>query len=575
MNDQAGSTNWFNVLRQVNYLVCVVMAAAATYLLDPTIADLGVALSPDRTALIGVFLLYTAFVLGFATRYPTASSGNAFADIFLLFVVGSIPLMALGGLQLAFAAQALFVSEPPNLFIALLGIPGVLSFAAMVFVDIEKKRAEISANDDPSTTSDAGKVDVRRGVVANFLFGAVFAAYMAVFVLWLTVGIWLYYRLQGLMFEGATFDLQAFGDELDDLFHRMLPTAVGVLIAVVVVVPAIGIVTVLLQWISHRGARRANRDLSVQEIEFIETSEAAVRAYAERQGYTRYVWTYNLAYLVLLLFMMGLALLLGLSTGAGADVPAGSESAGGLRLYFQDVGPSLVVLVFAGILWTSLPAMVISRLSRRYSERAAWISLATNEAYLTVRGRLTTFVRTDRLSRVNAFDPGRFLHETSLSFEPYFFYPTVAVTLFAGYLLFLDRNNYDLLTEDNIEVVEYWSLEKIQFGYDDVERVELTCYFDKKGNAQTGYELFLPQGHTVDIFEKMDLKTRLAAYEAVDRKLVDARVPFKFATRKPWFEAESYAYDPACVETLTRDLDSTARDRAKRLFRLADWQPLS
>lgn len=569
-------TRWFAAFVPMNYGVSAAMVATSVYLLDPLLFDPSGAHEPGRWNLVAGFLIYAAFVLAFGTAYPRVQTKSATLNMFLVFAVGSVPLMAVGFMELALAVQALF-AEPMRFWVALLAVPGTLSLLAMFNADVEVEKAERAEELEAAETitADSGKGNAGSTLKAHVLAGLLLAPAMAVLAVWIGAAFGLYYMLAATLLADKRFDEEALGSQVALLWHAVVPVALPTVLAIALIMPAIGIVVALLRWISLRGARNANRDLTAEEMVYIEESEKVVRAYAEARGYSKGYWLVAIGYLPLLIGMMGATLYVSFNIERWlGPVVAGRADAGDVFLYINDVGFSLLILLFASILWTAVPGMVAARFSKQLGERSGWMNVGVQEQYVSLTGRLTNFVRTGRLKPRAPIDPGRFLIEAGRSLEPFMLYPAVGLTILGLVFWQLDRGDYELITGRYIEVVDYWTQQPTRFAYADVESVEIECWFGKNDSLDVAYRIKLPDGHSVDLFDAGAIADQLSAYEKVEAHLVAAGARFDFATREPWGKAAFYAYHSDCVIRLAAEHDASTAERVRRLMRLDAWEQL-
>jgi hypothetical protein len=234
----------------------------------------------------------------------------------------------------------------------------------------------------------------------------------------------------------------------------------------------------------------------------------------------------------------------------------------GWHVYERTMGASAIVMMFAGILWGGLPNAIISRLWRSYSEMAGWSGFATGQTAPEPYLRLA--VSSGALSPEQRFDPGHFLHRLNTMFEPYFFFPAVLVSFAAAIAWHHDMSRYHVLTDRYVEVMSYWTLERQRYPYSAVRGVELECFIDN-GRPVASYEILLPDGFSVDLFDKTSFADHVTDLARVDA-LIPAAEPRTFVIR----EGQS-AYDPICVEALAAALPEDDAGRLRAVFRTETW----
>jgi hypothetical protein len=322
-----------------------------------------------------------------------------------------------------------------------------------------------------------------------------------------------------------------------------------------------------------KAPQAVERTLTAAETAFVAASENTVVAYAEQRHFD---W-YGLAYL-LVLFLAICAGSLGLITYGHliATAPLPQGDGGRFYLLHTPTGPASIGLIFVLWTWLFFPSLLLSRLSRSFSESMGWLTVggapefSDGKDHLWLRHVLTKAVRAGRLSPQTAIDPGRFLNEINLSWTPYFLFSGLVVAVITGALLHLDRRNYELVTESFIEVVDYWSGTKSRFNYSDVTRVAVSCWRDDRRAREGGrldpfdhlrpsYLIYLPNGRAIDLLRGRDLTADLDAFEIVDVKLSAKHVRV---------DAVFTAAEQACLEETVQSQPSSSHARLRQLLRI-------
>lgn len=570
---------WVSALAPVIGMVAGVMVVAGIYLLDPAAIDFGFALDAGRTWLVGVYLIAAGFAFAYVLAWPKGiESGSITVDLLANFLIGEISHFVYGGISLAIGGQALFAS-PPNFWAAALLVPGLLSMT-IALSDNKDKKEEAADEEGDATSPESGQVNFGATTLFLIMYGAIYAAYMFAAFVWIGLAFWLYYTLKAVILDGAAFDTTAAGASLWTVVVNALPTAAPLAIVIALVVVGIGVIGVLFQWLSQRGSPDGNRELSEAEIAYIDASAETVGAYSKAQGYDRNVWVIQAFGLVTVLGALGIGAAIAVFGSAIFMPPPAGPS---FPIELRPGGFSAVGWIFVAIFLSPLPNSILSRLSRRYSERAGWVAIGVKNDYFSLKGKLTTFVRARWLSTATPINPGAFLHVANLSFERFFYVPAVALVAATLFFTHRDLNAVHSLTAEQIEVVNYWTLARERFSYGDVRQVELRCFLTGKGKTTEAYELQFKDGRTLNIFKKQAVvEAQLEAYEAVDAKLVALGVPFAPGPHQGLFKGDERGYDPACVETLVQEFPEALRDRVRRLFHLDDlkavediwpWEP--
>ena len=318
----------------------------------------------------------------------------------------------------------------------------------------------------------------------------------------------------------------------------------------------------LLQWISQRGVPDANRDLSQAEAGFIDASAKRVRAFARAQGYDRNVFAFQMFSVIAVIASVGAVFLLAARVGglvarreAGTSFPIVLES-----------HLALVAWLLVGICLCPLLHSLLTRLSRSYSERSGWVAIGEKNDYFTLSGKLTSFLRTRRLSTLTDINPGAFLDAANRSFERFFYVPAAALAVVALFFSHRDYASANTITADYIETIDYWTLEKRRYQYDNVAAVEVHCMLSDKNGLLEGYELRFKDGSTRDIFNTSNFERQFEAYETVDAKLRSLGVPFVPAAKRAWTKSGERGYATDCVEAAAKAAPADRAARVRRFF---------
>jgi hypothetical protein len=243
--------------------------------------------------------------------------------------------------------------------------------------------------------------------------------------------------------------------------------------------------------------------------------------------------------------------------------PAVLEAAG-WHIYERSIGVSAFVMLLAAVFWSVFPNAILARLSRSYSEMSGWASFASNASPISLEAYLTYLLRAGILRREETFDPGKMLHHFNTAWEPLAMYPAVLLTFLAAIAWHHDQSRYHVLTDQYVEVMSYWTLERQRYPYAAVRGVELSCSIDGD-RAAASYTMLLPGGFTVDLSDSKSFVDRVADLAHVDA-LIPASTPRVLGSR----EGRS-TYDPICVEALAADLPEEDAIRLRAVFRTEDW----
>ena len=569
---KVSGTGWLSTFAPAIGVIAGMMVVTGIYLLDPSQIDLGCALNAKRTWPVGAFLIAAGAALAFKLMRPKGiDSGSVSFDLFLSFVLGDISHFAYGFIAAGIGAQALF-GAPANYWAALLLVPGLLSLAIAFSDDDEGTDDDaVDAAEESEgnpTASESGKADLRGTAWASVIAGGFLALYLFAFMTWMFFAFWFYAQLKQSIIDGETAD--AASVPLWAAVVNALPTLVPLGIGLALFLVAIMFIAMVVPWPSRRTTPASNRGLSAAETAYVDASVKAVRAYARVQGYDRTTWIVSAFSFASVMIMIGVGAAAMFAGIAMLEAPADHAS---FPLEIKPGGVSAIIGFFAFILAGILPSSILARLSRHYSERAAWVSLRASKYTNMLSDKLISFVRSRRLSTATPINPGEFLHALNLSVERYFYVSAAVVTAAALFLLHRDLNAVDVLTADAIEVTDYWTLAKERYTYGDVRQVELRCFLTDKGEPVEAYVLHFRDGQKLDVYKKQAVVERqLKAYEAVDAKLAALGVPFVPGAHQGLFKSDVRGYDHDCVETLAASFPEELKAHVRQLFHLDDMR---
>jgi len=545
--------------------MAAVQILAGIYLLDPAVHDFGYGLQQQQTEFVGVFLLLAGITLVFSIARPDGlSSSSAGANLLVSALIGPLGLLAYAGIETAIGAKALFVS-PPNLWAATLLLPGLVGLA-FVLTGNNDDPDEEETDDGDTIQPESGQADISGTIRFLAIYCLYYAVLMFAALVWITFVFWLFYRMQDVVLNGMTFDTDAVRTSMAEALARIIPYAAPMSILLAVFVVGISLLSMLLRSLAYWGNRDANRELSSAEIAYIEKSAVAVREYAMAQGYGRNVW---------LIQMLGLlAVFAGIGLGGAAafavihflETPAPGPS---FPIELRPGGFSSVLWIFVGILVSPVFNLIGTSLSGRYAERAGWVAIGEKNDYFTLKGKLTTFVRSGRLSASTEINSGQFLRAANGSFEGYFLGSAAILAVIATFFMYLDITTVSTLTASGLDLTDYWTQEHHHYTYGDVKQVEIRCFLTTKGETSEAYELQLKDGQTIDIHKKVAAITaKLVAYEAIDAKLSAQGTPFVPGANRAWFKGAERGYDPDCVDKFAAHFPQAMQPRVRRLLHL-------
>ncbi|MBI1212501.1 MAG: hypothetical protein GC190_13635 [Alphaproteobacteria bacterium] len=568
MGGSQRTSSWFDLIAPLNYFVGTAMALVAAYLMRPSLVDLGFYVEGRRYELVALFLIYAAFVLVAATLWRDNTRTTLVGQLASQILYGPGPLLGTAIIEAVLAGKAL-LADPLKLWVAAFAVPAILAITTMIDSDVRSTKRRHGGGEkhiDGETDSDTGKTAARNIVTGFLIAGVSTAAAMVPFFLMLALGFALFYSLDAVIFAGEDRSLTWFIGVVPRVFQDALPRILPAVVAIGVVLPLLGVVFAVTNWLTKIGRKNVDRDLSHAEIDFVERALAALQHYIAGQGRRRGRAALIGFVLLLVMIIAPTVVLLIWHDWIVATLYEPARVRGlGWYIYVDDVGPGSVAVLFASIFVFWSLTYVVYRIWPGLAERLA---ATTSEASLLQR--LVSAVRRGELKIGQDFDPGKFLRDSSLMHESLVHIATAVVVFLTVVLWYRDRADYDLITDNSIVAGDYWTLKPIQFSYADVRGVEIECWINDKGNLDIGYDIRLPSQRYVPMVQSKHISTDLDKYAVVDEKLRALGKPFGFAVRRPLARAAFVAFDPDCVRRISEDR-GLARDRVERIFHLDDW----
>jgi hypothetical protein len=502
------------------------MLLAGICLVEPSLAA-WVALSGYE--LTGAFLIVQAAVLGVVSLPGEAAQSTAIAQVLSRLAL-SLAGIGIGSLDLFLAGSGVFEGQYVLLLFAL---PGALLWTN----SIRDTASDDSHDDIDETIADEGKIVVtpdegRPDPVGTLRSNAWSSAYSGLLIVLMVAilipGTFLFRLLQRELVEGQPVGLDGMARALSSLSGHVLwiGLALGVLIPLVLLLFGAG--SALSQWLVNRRHARAARDLTGEQVAFVERAYAALHAYATSRGYERWsIMTILLPLIAVIGGMLAFAYLRRdlFRVVASFYVPSSVDQSSWYLLQHRSQASvaSGILFAIAG-LWALHHA--VCRAWPRYAEFVTWGTRTTETDGLTLRQALVRAVRIGRVRADTTFSPAVFLQQLSGWNARYAYFFAALTGLPTLVLLERDLRNYQLLTDTYIEVVDYWSGEPRRFSYRDVTQVNLECFLKSKGGIDLEYEIELPGDRSIDLIDQADLPGRLADFERVDRNLRAVGVRF-------------------------------------------------
>lgn len=551
----AGAPTRSLTTRALHLSGAVAMFAVGAVVIEPGLVNLGIYIDSRRFELTAYSLVFAAVVVAIAEMLgsikPTASNIGSY----FRFVV-QMSLYGLGMLFAVVAFNAIFVHEPPEYLVALMAVPSALCFLSASFLE-RRSNQNAEPNGAAASTEERTWAQYLGWLLRVTILMSIL--YLVVVVV-VTVGFTWFRLLEASALNGTAIGigraLPVLGAAVAFVVERY-----GVASAAVGAISGLGIVAFdLLARAVRRGADASEAAKPVDEA-FVEKAAAQLTAYAEEREYSKYsrrVMWFGLA-LIFVPMLAGVALLICLNSWLHSPYSAENLNALGWHLLVVSFGPAVVAMTFAGLLWGTLLNGFTIMAWPWYAEAHGWSGFAVKRPPISLPVAVRMLIQSGKLSPNEPFDPGKALRNFSGLFTTTFAIAAVVVTFITAILWHHDQSRYFLITDRYVEVMEYWTLQRHRYSFDQVTRVDLQC----RGN-DAEYELVLPDEFSVDVLDRSSLAARFS-----DVQRVDGLVGNSVVRNLPPTSRTDY---PRCVEDMVSDWDEANADAAKEIFRLEDWQ---
>ncbi len=333
---------------------------------------------------------------------------------------------------------------------------------------------------------------------------------------------------------------------------QLLELAVPILV-LAVLYPIFGVLAGL--WVKFRRGRRGDfdRQLSVDEVEAIETYATSVEDFAESTNTSSvrwivFVWPFGFLLLIPFLFFVG-------DNGLASSLfePIRTPQDG---WYIYNDGPGgTEVFVFI----TAFAAYcLLATAAPLFSEKLAVLSFATN-AQQSMRGdspaqllrrQIAVDIRRGDLKPGEDFDPAAYLRHGARKIFRLTLNITIAFAGIAIVCLIADRADFEMITEDGITYRNYLSTEVIEAEYSEIDEIDLVCRMTGDEDEQS---IFLHYKF------KMRNTDEIFVVSATTAREVRARIPRRLNS---WVKADALARDAGALAPAKR---YTWRDEVDQL----------
>jgi len=253
-------------------------------------------------------------------------------------------------------------------------------------------------------------------------------------------------------------------------------------------------------------ARRpdADRDLTPGETQLIRDAMIEMRKYyGEQAPGLRAALVYWAPFVVFLMVILAYAIFIGTDFVAGDFYfqPARTKGldwflyrdgpdAGDRFLIAPIIGICVFMLSLVPLFW---PALGLMR--DQYARR----SIATEQHLASgLRGSIARSVRLRVTTDLTTLQPLSILKEEWRTFASRVGVAAGAFLIITTGVLFLDRMDYLLVSDNGIDVTDYWTLKKRVAGYDEIETIEILCKTNLR-YPQIQYSFLLSSGEVIEI----------------------------------------------------------------------------
>lgn len=548
---------WVDVVAALDAAVGGALLVAGVYLIDPSIADLGLYLEADRYLLSGLVLAYAGLVFTYAGLLGLAPPGDGFVSRLARALFGTVARLCVAAMMITFALRA-GIAGLPLPWIALPAGVGMLAMLSVPFAAIARMRAAVAQ--DHGITADSGKSDPFVAL-AYLRQTATFVVTVSVSVFVLGLAVVAYVLLDRAFIEGRPISL---GVAVEVVRRSLVPMVVLVSQLMIAVLLVAGAAT----WFGERRRRREKdgleRDLSPEEVSFAAACVQQVRDYVAAQGLAAAARraTAMSVWLIAGLGLVALWLLWDVDRALAAIYAPPSEA---WQFYLIDGPGTKIAALLLVISLAFVPQAILKLVSRRAAEASGARMLKADRAAGQLEAEIVKRVRDRSLTPGATFDAGELMRTWGIT--------TAVIALVWNVLLAggvavwwpHERARDTLFTEAGIETGDFWTMERTVHAYDAVQAVHPMCDVD----GGVGYEIVLPGDIKRALLSWGGLRERLDDIAKIDGKLREAGVPAVFALAGEASAAR--VVDRACVIELTRGMDDATRAKVEQVLHLDEW----
>ncbi len=520
--------------------------------------------------LLGAFLMYSSLVLASVAIFG-ARLARPDVSVLVTATVGSLGLLVVAVVFFGIGIEALVTGGDRSMF-GMLIVPALISIGNVYALDVASTAAKLERAANPLSTTQANQPKSFWTLalqILRVLAATVFLVF-GLTVFWM----WFYVSLRAEIFLIERMDLSAHLNSLLEAGRAALPSLIGGGVSLALVSAAIGLIVIVFKVMEWFLWPNAGRTLSKVDEDFIERADQQVRDHVAAQGYKSSAFAQILTFLIVIVPpAASMILLFRLDDSIGlSGVPAKLAT----ETVFIVVRPefwSFIVLFFAAILLSPSLFLLLRILLPRWVEAMTGADVVRDTAPVSLKYLIRMLVRYGKLRVDRPFQPSQFLLYVSTFWIPYFLYPGLVVLGFSAYIFERDRGNFDLVTDQRVVVVDYWSGHQHQVLLQRLAGFETSCSFDD-GVAVPAISILVSAEERVDVARGKEFVERLDAIEVLEERFRVLKLRHDFAVIRPLYEDAYYAFSEECVMQFVSDLDAEAAMRVQRLLRLEKYRDL-
>lgn len=243
-------------------------------------------------------------------------------------------------------------------------------------------------------------------------------------------------------------------------------------------------------------------------------------------------------------------------------------------IYVDDFGIGALCGIFLSICVAAVIASKVTSFfpnyERRYTVTDSNYGGGDEQAeagYPAFRLTIAKLVRFKVLDIEKDFDPSAFLNLAYHRFDPWFRRPAFILLAMTIGFVYLDRRDYDLITEDGIETSTYWMGERTARNWSDVVSLKIGCRLDSDNDLDLDYTLLLRGETKVYLLPAVSIKKDIEGLERIDAILRLQHVPLEYSFKTDEGERR-LRYEPDCEARLAKRYEEPLLSKIRQLLHL-------